>query len=52
MSKSEDKTLNVSPYFDRFLADAEWETVERQSEVHDPYKTTEEEVCITLKVQI
>ena len=30
--------------FTRFLADAEWETVEKQTEVTDPYKTTDEEV--------
>jgi hypothetical protein len=33
-------------FFKRFLADAEWETVEKQTEVVDPYKTSDEEVCI------
>jgi len=31
-------------YCCRFLADAEWEAVEKQTELIDPYQTTEEEV--------
>lgn len=34
----------------RFLADAEWEAVEKQTELADPYQTTDEEVSIVLKV--
>ncbi|KAH3877178.1 hypothetical protein DPMN_001037, partial [Dreissena polymorpha] len=40
-----EKTLNMLKT-DRFLADAEWETVEKQTEVNDPYQTTEEEAQI------
>lgn len=35
---------------DRFLADAEWEAVEKQTELADPYQTTDEEVSTVLKV--
>lgn len=34
----------MSNFYFRFLADAEWETVEKQTEVIDPYRTTDEEV--------
>ncbi|XP_052797553.1 sodium/hydrogen exchanger 10-like isoform X2 [Mya arenaria] len=37
-----EKTLNMLKT-DRFLADAEWETVEKQTEIIDPYRTSEEE---------
>ncbi|XP_053385039.1 sodium/hydrogen exchanger 10-like isoform X1 [Mercenaria mercenaria] len=38
-----EKTLNMLKT-DRFLADAEWEAVEKQTEVVDPYKTSDEEL--------
>ncbi|XP_071121113.1 sperm-specific sodium:proton exchanger-like isoform X2 [Mytilus edulis] len=40
-----DKTLNMLKT-DRFLADADWDTVEKSSEIVDPYKTTDEEAQI------
>ncbi|XP_052064398.1 sodium/hydrogen exchanger 10-like isoform X1 [Mytilus californianus] len=40
-----DKTLNMLKT-DRFLADADWDTVEKSSEIADPYKTTDEEAQI------
>ncbi|XP_060556352.1 sodium/hydrogen exchanger 10-like isoform X2 [Ruditapes philippinarum] len=40
-----EKTLNMLKT-DRFLADAEWETVEKQTEVVDPYKTSDEEAQV------
>ena len=32
----------------RFLADADWDTVEKSCEITDPYKTTDEEVNIDI----
>ncbi|XP_055996016.1 sodium/hydrogen exchanger 10-like isoform X4 [Ostrea edulis] len=37
-----EKALNMLKS-DRFLADADWDTVEKSCEIDDPYKTTEEE---------
>ncbi|KAJ8298747.1 hypothetical protein KUTeg_022807 [Tegillarca granosa] len=46
-----EKTLNMLKT-DRFLADADWETVEKSSEIEDPYKTTEEEAQIDESLDI
>ncbi|OWF55657.1 sodium/hydrogen exchanger 10-like isoform X2 [Mizuhopecten yessoensis] len=40
-----DRTLNMLKT-DRFLADADWDTVEKSCELEDPYKTTEEEALV------
>ncbi|KAK3608482.1 hypothetical protein CHS0354_010327 [Potamilus streckersoni] len=40
-----EKTLNMLKT-DRFLADADWATVEKTSEIPDPYMTTEEEADV------
>ncbi|KAL4225679.1 Sodium/hydrogen exchanger 10 [Mactra antiquata] len=40
-----EKNLNMLKT-DRFLADAEWETVEKQTEIVDPYNTKDEEAKI------
>ncbi|XP_078333950.1 sperm-specific sodium:proton exchanger-like isoform X2 [Crassostrea virginica] len=40
-----EKTLNMLKS-DRFLADADWDTVEKSCEIDDPYLTTEEEADV------
>ncbi|XP_033751585.1 sodium/hydrogen exchanger 10-like isoform X2 [Pecten maximus] len=40
-----ERTLNMLKT-DRFLADADWDTVEKACELEDPYKTTEEEALV------
>lgn len=40
-----ERTLNMLKT-DRFLADADWDTVEKSCELEDPYKTTEEEALV------
>ncbi|KAK3101953.1 hypothetical protein FSP39_007588 [Pinctada imbricata] len=46
-----EKTLNMLQT-DRFLADAEWDSVEKETEIIDPYKTTEEEAQIDESLDI
>ncbi|XP_062603630.1 sodium/hydrogen exchanger 10-like [Saccostrea cucullata] len=45
MQDMREKTLNMLKS-DRFLADADWDVVEKSCEIEDPYKTTEEEADV------